>query len=130
MKLLDTDFLVGILRNNKDAEARIAGYDKEGRQATTTINAFELFYGAHKSRDEEHNVKEVYRLLSRLILLPFNVKSAETAGGMFATLERKGSMLDSRDVMIAGVALENQLSLVTRNRKDYGRIPGITIEEW
>lgn len=48
------------------------------------------------------------------------VSSAERAGSIFATLERKGAGLDFRDVMIAGIALENRLTVVTRNKtQDY-----------
>jgi predicted nucleic acid-binding protein len=32
--------------------------------------------------------------------------------------------------MIAGIALEHRLTLVARNKRDYGRIPGLAIEEW
>ena len=49
MKCLDTDFLVAILRAKSDAESKMESLDAEGDNATTTINAFELFYGAHKS---------------------------------------------------------------------------------
>ncbi len=130
MKCLDTDFLVAVLRNKRNAADKLTVLERDGRQAASTISAFELFYGAHKSKDEQHNVEEVYRTLSKLVLLPFGVKSAEVAGKIFATLEKKGSMIDFRDVMIAGTALENNLSLVTRNRKDYSRIPSLLIEEW
>jgi tRNA(fMet)-specific endonuclease VapC len=104
--------------------------DTEGRQATTSVSAFELFYGAHKSRLIEENVKESRRLLSRLLVLPLATSSAERAGNIFATLEKKGESLDFRDAMIAGIALENRLTVVTRNKSDFARVPGLSVEEW
>jgi tRNA(fMet)-specific endonuclease VapC len=121
---------VAILRNRKEALDKIADYEREGRPATTIVNAFELFFGAYKSRDIEKSVKEVYRILSKLVVLPLHLRSSEVAGQFFATLEKKGFMLEARDVMIAGIALENHTPLVTRNRKDFSRIPGLVIEEW
>jgi tRNA(fMet)-specific endonuclease VapC len=104
--------------------------DAEGRQATTGVNAFELFYGAHKSRMAEENVRQTRRLLSRLLVLPLATSSAERAGSIFSNLERKGVPLDFRDAMIAGIALDNRLTLVTRNMSDYTRVPGLSLEEW
>ncbi len=130
MKCLDTDLLVGILRRHEGAEKKVGLLDQEGRQATTTVSAFELFYGASRSRMVEESVKESQRLLSRLLVLPLSLGAAEKAGSIFGTLEKKGLPLDFRDAMIAGIAIENSLTLVTRNRRDYGRVPGLSIEEW
>ncbi len=130
MKCLDTDLLVGILRRQKGAEKKVGLLDQEGRQATTSVSAFELFYGASKSRMVEESVKESQRLLSRLLVLPLSLGAAEKAGSIFGALEKKGLALDFRDALIAGIAIENNLTLVTRNRKDYGRVPGLSIEEW
>jgi len=130
LKCLDTDLLVGVLRKQEKATRKVEELDKQGRQATTAVNAFELFYGASKSRMVEENVRETNRLLSRLELLPLSISSAEKAGLLFGGLELKGLPIEFRDSMIAGIALEHRLTMVTRNRRDYGRIPGLTIEEW
>jgi len=130
VKCLDTDLLVAILRRKDDAKEKADQLDREGRQATTTVNAFELFYGAYKSRLAEENVRQTRRLLSRLLVFPLGVDSAQKAAGIFATLEKKGARLDFRDAMIAGIALENRLPVVTRNKSDYSKVPGLSIEEW
>ena len=80
MKCLDTDLLVGVLRKQEKATRKVEELDKQGRQATAAVNAFELFYGAYKSRMVEENVREANRLLSRLEPLPLSTSSAERAG--------------------------------------------------
>ena len=127
---MDTDLLVAILRRKDEARGIVDQLDAAGRQATTSVNAFELFYGAHKSGQSEENVRQTRRILSRLLVLPLSVSTAERAGNIFATLEKKGRALDFRDAMIAGIALENGLTVVTRNKRDYSRVPGLSIEEW
>jgi tRNA(fMet)-specific endonuclease VapC len=130
LKCLDTDLLVAILREKEEAKKHMTKLDMEGRQATTSVSAFELFYGAHKSRSIEENVRESRKLLSRLLVLPLATSSAERAGNIFATFEKKGDAIDFRDAMIAGIALENRLTVVTRNKSDFVRVPGLSIEEW
>src|SRR5207244_114235 len=37
--------------------------------------------------------------------------------------------IGTRDLKIAAVALANRLTLLTRNRRDFGRIPGLTLDD-
>ena len=38
--------------------------------------------------------------------------------------------IGTRDLKIASIALANRLIVVTRNRSDFPRVPGLTIEDW
>ncbi len=89
--------------------------DAEGRNATTTINAFELFFGAHKSTKKTKNVREVFKLLDRLDVFDFTLEASEVAGEITAILENEGKMQDFRDIMIASIVKCHGMTLVTRN---------------
>ena len=87
MKCLDTDLLVAILRGDAEAEEKMRQLDEDGRNATTSVNAFEIFYGAYKSKNRVTNIEGTKRLLSRLDVLSLDVGAAEKAGNFFADLE-------------------------------------------
>lgn len=38
--------------------------------------------------------------------------------------------MDDIDLLIAGIAIENDMILVTNNERHFGRIPGLKIENW
>lgn len=130
MKCLDTDFLIAILRGKNAVKSKMEALDIEGGNATTTINAFELFYGAYKSTNRTRNLREVFKLLDRLVVLDFTLEASEVAGEITAQLETEGEMLDFRDIMIASIVKCNRMTIITRNINHFKRIEGLQIEKW
>ncbi|MGQ9720958.1 MAG: type II toxin-antitoxin system VapC family toxin [Candidatus Jordarchaeum sp.] len=121
---LDTDILIDFLRGK--IRDRIKQLEEEFQLTTTTINLFELYYGAYKTK-KERNVKSVDELAIRLEALGFTDESAKLLGGIMTELEKTGQVVDFRDVMIAGIVLENDVKLYTKNVKHFERIKGIKL---
>jgi tRNA(fMet)-specific endonuclease VapC len=130
MKCLDTDLLVAILRGKEEAFKRVAELDDEEKGATTSINAFELFFGANKSARKNENVTETSKLLERLTVFPLGLLSSQIAAEIAARLLAKGETVDFRDSMIAAISIENGLTLVTRNGAHFKRIKDLKLEIW
>ena len=130
MKCLGTDLLIAILRGKEEARGRVAELDAEGHEATTSINVFEVFFGAYRSKRESENVKEAVKLLGRLEVFSLDRSSSRKAGEIAAKLAAKGETIDFRDAMIAGIAMENGLTLLTRNKSHFSRINGLKLETW
>jgi tRNA(fMet)-specific endonuclease VapC len=128
MKCLDTNILIDILRNKHDAGQIVRQLDIESRNATTTVSALELFYGANHSKNKANNVENVRSLLQKLEVLPLTLGASELAGELMADLAQKGEIIEYRDAMIAGIVLELGITLVTRNKKHFVRIPRIKLE--
>jgi tRNA(fMet)-specific endonuclease VapC len=59
-------------------------------------------------------------------VLAFDEKASEIFGELRASKIRIGTM----DLRIASIALANQLTVITRNRVDFERVPGLPIEDW
>ncbi|MDG7012317.1 MAG: type II toxin-antitoxin system VapC family toxin [Nitrososphaerota archaeon] len=130
MKCLDSDFLIAVLRGDPQARRKLEQLDAEGRHSTTSVNTFELFYGAHRSGERRKNVEEVGRLLQRLDVLPFDRESSERAGEELASLAGRGRPVDFRDAMIAAVAASKGLCVVTRDAGRFSRFKGLEVEAW
>lgn len=130
MKCVDTNLLVDILRGKDDAEKKMEQLDSEGRQATTVLNSFELFYGAFKSPERERRVKEANILLRRMDILPLDFESSKKAGEILADLSLAGESIEFRDALIAGISITNGMVLVTRNKQHFSRIPTLEVESW
>jgi len=96
--------------------------EKQYRLSTTTINTFELLYGAYKFKMKEKNVLRLKRFLSQLEILYFDLESSEVAGKLVAELSNRGLSLEIRDIFIAAIAIRNNAPLVTCNEKHFSRI--------
>lgn len=49
---------------------------------------------------------------------------------IYAALKKSGRLIDDIDILIAGVALSNNLVMVTDNTEHFERIEGLKIENW
>jgi len=58
-------------------------------------------------------------------ILQLTRRSAELYGEIVRPLRAQGRLIDSNDLWIAAVALENELPLVTSNTSHFGRVPGL-----
>ena len=130
MRCLDTDLLISILRGKDEARKIVDELDEEAKGATTSINAFEIFFGANKSERKDENVKEAAKLLKKLMVFPLDLSSSQRAAQISATLAASGETIDYRDAMIAAITIENNLALVTRNKTHFKRVKILKIEEW
>lgn len=126
---IDTDLLIDMLRGQKETVDKIKDIEGVFHLATTVINSFELYYGAFRTEKREKNVLYVDKLLERLLILKMKQESSKHAGKILADLEKKGEIIDFRDVLIASIAITTDTTLFTRNISHFERIEGIKLYE-
>ncbi len=127
MTVLDTDFLIAILRGKGTSELTV---DMIDNPKTTTISVFELYYGAGRSAKQEKSILEINSLLKSIDILGFDKSAAMKAAEIHAKLMNAGKPLDIQDVLIAGIAMANKEELITRNIDHFNRIPGLKCRPW
>lgn len=69
---------------------------------------------------------ESVRALAGWDVLPFTAAAVVR----FQTLLRQKLNVGGNDLRIASIALEAGATVVTRNLRDFGRIPGVRCEDW
>lgn len=95
-----------------------------------TIVLYELETGIAKSNSPQKRREQLRALLEVVELLPFDENSSHRTAQLRATLEQQGQMIGSLDMLIAGTALTAGCTLVTRNLKEFQRVPGLLVENW
>jgi len=84
-----------------------------------------IYYGQHRSQ-YEHG----WRLfLHTTPVLGITRSIAKSYGIIRGDLARKGKLIDQPDLFIAATAIHHNLILVTRNLKDFDRIPHLKFSQ-
>jgi tRNA(fMet)-specific endonuclease VapC len=130
--LIDSDICVEILRGkNRKGLAEIE--KKLGSVGmldclTSVIVEGELRVGVHKATDPARAAAKLDGLLSNLSVLPVDREIAKKYGEIRAYLESMGVTVGGNDLLIAATALRFDLTLLTRNLRDYERVPDLKLE--
>lgn len=90
----------------------------------------ELLFGAHNSARVAENLRKVQRFLQPFISFPFDDECAARYADVRLHLKRRGEMIGSNDLQIAATALAHDLTLVTHNTREFGRVPALQFEDW
>lgn len=127
MILLDTDICIDIIRR-RDVTLVDQFLTEEGATlAISAITLAELEYGAANSRDPERNHLAVSLFASAFEVIPFDSQHARIYGEIRTYLNKKGMMIGPHDLQIASQALYQSMTLVTRNTREFSRIPGLVL---
>lgn len=126
--LLDTDSCSAHMRRPGRLAHRFIQY--AGQLAIPTLVLAELYAGAHKHPQTARLVSLIRDLLQDVAVLDFDSVSAEQFGTIRGGLLRQGIVVATADLMIASVAIQHRLTLVTHNTADYRHVPGLNIADW
>ena len=127
--MLDTNVVSSIVREPGGAVARRAAALEPESIAISVIVAAELRYGAAR-RGSARLTRQLEAVLSAIETLPL-AEPADRHYGMIRTaLERIGRPIGHNDLLIAAHARALDTALVTNNVREFGRVPGLTVERW
>ncbi len=124
-RLIDSDILIDHLNGRLAGATQLFAEAREGRLAIAMVSRFEVLAGA---RDDLQFVR-MARFLRRFVQIPLDADAADAAARIDAALRADGLRLATGDTLIAGIAVSRGLSLVTRNRRHFERVPGLVIED-
>lgn len=129
MFVLDTNSLIYFFKGQGGVGARVLA-TPPAEIAIPTVVLYELEVGLAKSSEPTRRRAQLDRMLELVTVLPFGLAEAKAAAGIRAALEATGTPIGPMDTLIAGVALANHGTLVTRNTREFGRVAGLEVVDW
>ncbi len=128
---LDTAALIDAMRNEPRARAAVEAA-ADGGIVTTEVNVYELYAGAHREgRPVEPEIRAIERAIGEVEVLPFIRGASVRAAALTSLLRSRGRAVGTLDLLIAAIALTHGVTRVlTRDERDFSRIPGIRVETY
>ena len=137
--LLDTDH-ISFLQEQRGPEYAVLSARMAQHPSTDFVFSIVSFHeqtlGGHAFLIRARTPAEVIRghiqlmnvlnIFTTVPVLPFDAAATAVFAGLQAQRTRVGTM----DLRIAAIALSQGLTLLTRNTRDFGRVPGLVTEDW
>jgi tRNA(fMet)-specific endonuclease VapC len=127
--MLDTNICIYVMKNYPPALREKFNALAE-QLCISSITLGELHFGAEKSARRAENLTAIEHFVARLEVLAFEAKAAVHYGQLRAELERAGTPCGPHDTQIGGHARSEGLIVVTNNAREFGRMPGVRVENW
>ena len=126
--MFDTNMCIYLMKNQPPHVAERFAQCFEGDVVLSAITLAELEYGVTVSGDPLAARRALQALVARVPVLPLHAAAAQAYGPIrAATRERKADALDK---LIAAHAIAEDLTVVTRNVRDFAAYPGLRVEDW
>lgn len=124
--MLDTNAVIAVQRLANERFLKRLRKQRLAEVVISSVTLHELFCGAYKSRQVEHNLANIAAL--RFAVMPFDDDAAHHTGQIRAALYQQP--IGAFDAMIAGHARARGLVLVTHNTREFSRVPQLRIQDW
>ena len=137
LHVVDTDILSLYQRNHPQVCTRIRLGRQNNLIIKTTVITAEEQYGGRLAQIRKAQNPEALILAYDLLTATFSLfaqleilKYDRSADDYFRQFRQQGIRIGTQDLRIASIALAHGGIIVTRNQKDFGQVPGLTIEDW
>ena len=128
--LVDTDILSFYFKGDPNVVERFQDYLKDFDQINVSIvTCFEVLAGL-KFKSAEKQIQDFEEFVTNNNIIHISETSAKISADIYADLRKRGITIGTSDLLIAGIAIENGLTLVTNNEKHYESIQNLPIENW
>lgn len=131
MLILDSNTLSYYFRGDPQVVPRLQAL-RPAEVGVPAIVEYELRYGLLRLPEEAATPRlgALARLLRPMQILPFDSECAAYAARIRRDLEAVGTPIGPHDTLIAATALRHQAALVTRNVREFARVPGLRCVNW
>jgi tRNA(fMet)-specific endonuclease VapC len=130
-QLIDSSVFIALERRGQRLHD-LAAVVPDEPLALASITASELLAGVHRADSPERRLRReafVEAVLERVPVLPFELRTARVHARIWAQLVSGGRSIGAHDLLIAATALAHGYAVLTQNRREFERVPGLVVRQ-
>ena len=127
--IIDTCVIINVEKNIQSFRQMVAGYEKE-KFYLSVITESELLHGIYRAKNLAVRNKRrsfVEKILREFPVLSIDSPIARIHAEIWAELLNSGQMIGAHDLWIAASCIANGYTLITEDKKDFEKVPGLQI---
>lgn len=124
--LIDSDWLIDVLIGVPSAVSAIVRLSGQ-ELGVSVVSSGGLFEGALGDINPQEELARCRALLARFTLVPLSDPIMERFARTRRMLRDAGQLIPDLDLVIGATAVHHDLTLLTRNLRHFGRIPGLKL---
>lgn len=126
----DTNIITAYFKKHPNVVPKIQAYQKRfGILKLNVISYYELLRG-YKDLGSAKKLQLFREFAKKSEILDINLTVIEKASDIYVQLKKEGKLIEDADILIAAIAIVNDLILITDNIKHFSRIEELEVENW
>ncbi|MGV3722256.1 MAG: type II toxin-antitoxin system VapC family toxin [Actinomycetota bacterium] len=130
--LIDTSVFIQLERSRTEVGKALAPLGEE-ELFISCVTASELLHGLHRASDPSIRLRRaafIEAMLEQVPVLPIDLAVARTHAQLWAELAARGELIGPHDLWLAATCIRLDMALLTVNRREFQRVPGLRVESW
>jgi len=127
---LDTNILTAFLKNDLRVVKRISDYLNFFDQLTINIISYYEILRGLKDLGDEEKIRRFEEFIQENELVYIRKETIEKSAEIYAYLKKDGNLIEDADILMASIAIVEDLVLITNNISHFKRVKGLETENW
>ncbi len=127
---LDTNIITAFLKNDLRVVERVSNYLEIFDKLTINIISYYEILRGLKDLGNQEKLRsfEDFILENELVLI--RKETVEEAAEIYAYLKKDGNLIEDADILMAAIAIVEDMMLITNNTSHFNRVKGLSLDNW
>lgn len=127
---LDTNIITAFLKNDLRVVKKVSDYLEHFDKLTINIISYYEILRGLKDIGNEEKIRKFEEFIQENELVSIRKETIQKAAEIYACLKKKGNLIEDADILMASIALVEDLVLITDNIGHFQRVKDLQIENW
>ena len=127
---LDTNIITAFLKNDLRVVERVSNYLEHFDKLTINIISYYEILRGLKDLGNQEKLKSFEDFIQENELVLIRKDTVEKAAEIYAHLKKDGNLIEDADILMAAIAIVEDLILITNNTSHFNRVKGLRLDNW